>query len=108
MAQTRFSDIARTFKPNVAALGYALFLAINAAGVWGGVFPFLPMNFQTPEITFWFFLAQSLVFSLCYFASAVGVYYFPGRAAACCSRRRAAGPWLSGLLYAVAAPVRQP
>lgn len=78
MAQTRFSDIARTFKPNVAALGYALFLAINAAGVWGGVFPFLPMNFQTPEITFWFFLAQSLVFSLCYFASAVGVYYFPG------------------------------
>ena len=78
MARTRFSDIARTFKPNVAALGYALFLAINAAGVWGGVFPFLPMSFQTPEITFWFFLAQSLVFSLCYFASAVGVYYFPG------------------------------
>lgn len=78
MARTRFSDIARTFKPNVAALGYALFLAINAAGVWGGVFPFLPMNFQTPEIIFWFFLAQSLVFSLCYFASAVGVYYFPG------------------------------
>ena len=27
---------------------------------------------------FWFFLAQSLVFSLCYFASAVGVYFFPG------------------------------
>ena len=78
MARTRFSDIARTFKPNLASLGYALFLAINAAGVWGGVFPFLPMNFQTPEITFWFFLAQSLVFSLCYFASAVGVYYFPG------------------------------
>lgn len=78
MAQTRFSDIARTFKPNVASLGYALFLAINAAGVWGGVFPFLPMSFQTQEITFWFFLAQSLVFSLCYFASAVGVYYFPG------------------------------
>ena len=78
MARTRFSNILRTFKPNVAALGYALFLAINAASVWGGVFPFLPMTFQTPEITFWFFLAQSLVFSLCYFASAVGVYYFPG------------------------------
>ena len=78
MARTRFSNILRTFKPNVAALGYALFLAINAASVWGGVFPFLPMTFQTQEITFWFFLAQSLVFSLCYFASAVGVYYFPG------------------------------
>ena len=78
VARTRISNIAHTFKPNTASLGYALFLAINAAGVWGGVFPFLPMNFQTPEVMFWFFLMQSLVFSLCYFASAVGVYYFPG------------------------------
>lgn len=78
VARTRISNIARTFKPNTASLGYALFLAINAAGVWGGVFPFLPMNFQTPEVMFWFFLMQSLVFSLCYFASAIGVYYFPG------------------------------
>lgn len=78
MARTSFSNIARTFKPNTASLGYALFLAINAAGVWGGVFPFLPMNFQTPEVMFWFFLMQSLVFSLCFLASAVGVYYFPG------------------------------
>lgn len=65
-------------KPNVASLGYALFLAINAAGVWAGVFPFLPMEFQTPAIIFGFFLAQSLVFSLSYFASALGVYFFPG------------------------------
>ena len=78
MARTSFSNIAHTFKPNMALLGYALFLAINAAGVWGGVFPFLPMNFQTSEVMFWFFLTQSLVFSLCYLASAVGVYYFPG------------------------------
>lgn len=78
VARTRISNIAHTFKPNTASLGYALFLAINAAGVWGGVFPFLPMNFQTPEVMFWFFLMQSLVFSLCYFASAIGVYYLPG------------------------------
>ncbi|WP_420541178.1 LuxR C-terminal-related transcriptional regulator [Paraeggerthella hongkongensis] len=52
-------------------------MAINAAGVWGGVFPFLPMEFQTQEIVFWFFLAQSLVFSFSYFASALGVYFFP-------------------------------
>ena len=45
-------------KPNITSLGYGLFLAINAAGVWGGVFPFLPMEFQTTEIVFWFFLAQ--------------------------------------------------
>lgn len=73
-----WKSVAYLLKPNTASMGYALFLAINAAGVWGGVFPFLPMDFQTPEIIFWFFLAQSLVFSLCYFASAVGVYYFPG------------------------------
>ena len=64
-------------KPNVASLGYGLFLAINAASVWGGSFPFLPMDFQTPSVLFWFFLAQSVVFALSFFASAVGTYFFP-------------------------------
>ncbi len=64
--------------PNVESLGYALFLAINAAGVWGGVFPFLPLSFQTHEIVFWFFSAQTLSFSMSYVASCVGVYFFPG------------------------------
>lgn len=73
-----FANIASVLKPNVISLGYALFLATNAAGVWGGVFPFLPAEFQTPEIVFWFFLAQSLVFSASYFLSAFGVYFFPG------------------------------
>ncbi|MEG2369461.1 MAG: LuxR family transcriptional regulator, partial [Raoultibacter sp.] len=68
----------QTLIPNVASLGYALFLAINAAGVWGGVFPFLPMEFQTPQIIFQFFLAQSLVFALSYFVSTGGVYFIPG------------------------------
>lgn len=72
------AHLMQIFKPNITSIGYALFLAINAAGVWGGVFPFLPMEFQTPDIIFWFFLAQSLVFSLSYFASALGVYFFPG------------------------------
>lgn len=64
-------------KPDMASLGYGLFLAINAASVWGGSFPFLPMDFQTPSVLFWFFLAQSLVFALSFFASAVGTYFFP-------------------------------
>ena len=64
------ATIVSIMKPNITSLGYGLFLAINAAGVWGGVFPFLPMEFQTTEIVFWFFLAQSLVFSFSYFASA--------------------------------------
>lgn len=72
------SSLLAIFKPNVSSLGYALFLAINAAGVWGGVFPFLPIEFQTQEIIFNFFLAQSLVFSLAFFVSAFGVYFFPG------------------------------
>lgn len=72
------ATIAGILKPNITSLGYGLFLAINAAGVWGGVFPFLPLEFQTVEIVFWFFLAQSLVFSASYFASALGSYFFPG------------------------------
>lgn len=71
------NSIFNILKPNIASLGYALFLAINATGVWGGVFPFLPMSFQTPDILFSFFLAQTLVFSLSYLASAFAVYYFP-------------------------------
>ena len=49
----------RLLKPNAASLGYGLFLAINAASVWGGVFPCLPLEFQTRGIIFWFFLCQS-------------------------------------------------
>ena len=56
--------LASALRPNVASLGYGLFLAINAASVWGGSFPFLPIDFQTSEVLFWFFLAQSLAFSL--------------------------------------------
>ncbi|MEG1830509.1 MAG: helix-turn-helix transcriptional regulator [Raoultibacter sp.] len=74
----RAAAIIQTLTPNVASLGYALFLAINAAGVWGGVFPFLPMEFQTPQIIFQFFLAQSLVFAVSYFVSVAGVYFIPG------------------------------
>ncbi|MEG1841056.1 MAG: LuxR family transcriptional regulator, partial [Raoultibacter sp.] len=74
----RAAAIIQTLTPNVASLGYALFLAINAAWVWGGVFPFLPMEFQTPQIIFQFFLAQSLVFAVSYFVSVAGVYFIPG------------------------------
>lgn len=96
------THIAAAFKPNTAALGYALFLAVNATGVWGGVFPFLPISFQTPALLFWFFLAQSVVFSLCYFASAVGVYFLPGP-----TRRflvpLASAPYLAGWCCLIAA-----
>lgn len=70
--------IAYLLRPTKASIGYALFLALNAAGVWGGVFPFLPKDFQTGEILLAFFTAQSLVFSGAFFASAAGSYFFPG------------------------------
>lgn len=66
------------FRPNACAMGYALFLAINAAGVWGGVFPFLPIEFQTPAIVYNFFVSQSIVFGVSYLASALGSYFLPG------------------------------
>lgn len=70
--------ILRAFRPNLTLIGYAAFLAVNAAGAWGGVFPFLPMRMQTPTILFWFSFTQSLVFAVCFFASVLGVYHFPG------------------------------
>ncbi|MCD8199352.1 MAG: LuxR C-terminal-related transcriptional regulator [Coriobacteriaceae bacterium] len=73
----KLKNLLLLFKPNVASLGFALFLAINATGVWGGVFPFLPTDFQRPEILFWFFLAQALFFSASYFLSALGSYFVP-------------------------------
>ena len=74
------ASIASILRPNVASMGYALFLAINAASVWGGTFPFLPVSFQTHDVMLGFFLAQSLVFTATYLASTVGAYFFPQRA----------------------------
>ena len=72
------ASILRAFKPNVTLFGYASFLAVNAAGAWGGVFPFLPMTVQEPTTLFWFFLVQSLVFAGCFFLSVLGSYHVPG------------------------------
>ena len=76
-AKSHTSSFVALLKPDTASLGYALFLAINAASIWGGVFPFMPMEFQTGQILFAFFLAQSLAFTATFFASVVGVYFFP-------------------------------
>lgn len=73
----RASALLSLLRPNTASLGYGLFLAINAASVWGGVFPFLPLSFQTPEVMLWFFGAESLAFTLTFLASAAGTYFFP-------------------------------
>lgn len=66
------------FAPNRAVWGYALFVATNAAGIWGGVFPFLPTAFQTHDVLFLFFAMQSLAFTFSFLASVFGSYFLPG------------------------------
>ena len=77
MGAVNLRTVLGLLRPNVASLGYGLFLAINAASVWGGVFPFLPLAFQTTDVMLWFFGAESLAFTATFLASAAGTYYFP-------------------------------
>ena len=64
-------------RTHVSSWGYACFLTVNATSVWGGVFPFLPLEFQTAEVTLTFFLAQALAFGGTFVASMLGAYLFP-------------------------------
>lgn len=64
-------------RPHVSSWGYALFLTVNATSIWGGIFPFLPLEFQTADITLTFFLAQALAFGGAFVASTFGSYFFP-------------------------------
>lgn len=69
-----------SFKPHVSSWGYAFFLTVNATSIWGGIFPFLPLEFQTAEVTLTFYLAQALAFWVAFLASAFGSYFFPHEA----------------------------
>ncbi|MDE8703493.1 LuxR C-terminal-related transcriptional regulator [Adlercreutzia equolifaciens] len=62
---------------HVSSWGYACFLTVNATSVWGGIFPFLPLAFQTASVTLTFFLAQAVSFGGAFIASMWGSYYFP-------------------------------
>ena len=48
-----------------------------ATSVWGGVFPFLPLEFQTPSVTLTFFAAQAVASALFYAAGALCAYRLP-------------------------------
>lgn len=67
----------KDLKPHVSSWGYAFFLTVNATSIWGGIFPFLPLEFQTAEVTLTFFLAQALAFGGAFVASMFGSYFFP-------------------------------
>lgn len=67
-------------RTHVSSWGYACFLTVNATSIWGGIFPFLPLGFQTAEVTLTFFLAQALSFGGAFIASMFGSYFFPSGA----------------------------
>lgn len=98
--------ILRILAPSRIAAGYALFVAINAASVWGGVFPFLPTSLAVPAVTYWFFLAQTLALCASFALSAAGSYWLPGTPRAFWVRS-AGLPYVAGWL-ALAATARWP
>ena len=64
-------------QPRYALWGFALFLAVNATAVWGGVFPFLPGEFQIKAVTVSFFVAQTVACVLSYALAVLGAYLWP-------------------------------
>lgn len=68
----------RWIQPNVSVLGYALYLAINATSLWGGVFPFFPDEFRTSQVTFSFMISQSLSFLFMFLSSMASSYWGHG------------------------------
>ena len=54
----------RALKPDVPSFGYATVLSMNATSIWGGVFPYLPAEYQTELTTIGFYILPLLAFSL--------------------------------------------
>lgn len=64
-------------KLNTSVLGYALYLTINTASLWGGVFPFFPAEFHTTQTTFVFALSQSISMFATYLLTMLIVFLRP-------------------------------
>lgn len=84
MNEATRKKVVSAIKPSTTSLAYALFLATNATVIWGGTFPFLPLEFQTKHMTVSFFTAQALAFSLvfvgCLWALVARTHTTPARA----------------------------
>lgn len=61
-------NFAELLKPNVLNFGFAVILSINAASVWGGVFPYFPVDAQTSISTVSFYLMQLAAMATTYLA----------------------------------------
>ena len=73
------SAVRNLTRPGVPGWGFALFLAVNAVQVWGGVFPFLPLEFQTVGVTLWFYATQAASSLLTYALMAIWSFFDPLR-----------------------------
>ena len=71
------ANLRAALNPGIAGWGFALFLAVNAVSVWGGVFPFLPMEFQTIAVTLSFYGAQAFSALVMFVASLVCSFVSP-------------------------------
>ena len=86
----------------VMGWGFALFLAVNAVQVWGGVFPFLPMEFQTVAVTLSFYASQAAASLASYLAFLAWSLHSPATAARAMPKL-AAPPMIAGCLALIAA-----
>ena len=66
---------ARWVRPNVSVFGYAIYLAITATSLWGGVFPFFPEEFRTVPVTLSFVIAQAASFLIMFLVSMMCAYW---------------------------------
>ncbi len=92
----------RALRPDVASFGYAVILSINAASIWGGIFPYLPVWCQTDVATIGYYSLQMLAFGLTFVAAMALIWRRPT-----ISRRSSvlafAGPLCAGPLMLVGA-----
>ena len=58
----------------VSSFGYALLIIICTTQIWGGIFPFLPTDFQSNEVTLLFYVSQSCAFCLSFFIALIASY----------------------------------
>ena len=56
-------------RPDVPSFGYATVLSINAASIWGGVYPYLPDLYRSADVTALFYLVQMVAFLLMFCAA---------------------------------------
>lgn len=89
-------------RPDVASLGYGLFIATNATCMWGGLFPFLPPEIRDGGFMFAFYLVISLVSAVAYALAALCSYRRPD-AVARLRTRHAVVPYAAGWTLIVAA-----